>query len=683
MQVMLSLNLSYELVLHWLMMHPVIALIVIFVLVYFTALSIIGVVLPDSILMSAVGILVGSEILPLTYTLLVTALSAFLGDITSYWVGYYFKARLHHLWPFNRYPNLFQAGEKFTAKYGGKSIFIGRFAGPMRNIVPLVAGMFNMPLKNFLIADIFASVLWSPCYMLPGLLLGAASSNMPPEVASGLVVYALILLVLLWFTIQLFHYLYRHVHRYLQQWVEHLWVRLKTISSMRWLCYLLQREDDHQTQGQLLAAFFSVLLGLGFFFIFSQVLLSTEFFSSLNSLVFYLLRSMRTSLLDHFFLITTYLGDRNVVLIPVGLLTLFFLYRRCYRAALHLVLGAVFIMSLLAGIKYLIFIERPLGILYPSTSSSFPSGHTSLAIMLYSLIAMVTAQSVSKTIRPYVYWSYAILCLLIMVSRLYFSIHWFSDILGGFCLSFASFLLVKISYQRHTGSVPSAISISAITLFSLMIGVSWQAYHHMKQNLLDTQIYWSPKVLKETTWWSQLGNLPVPRLNRLGEPVEALNIQWMGDFSEIKRTLIKNGWVDLETIKHRYALEPTSSFKTEILKHKTLLIPLFQDQPPVIEMIKIINENTHEAMILHLWFSNIYISPHYIPFWIGTLYYDKVEKHWLLLNHKRYSLSSEDIYRELIPAFTSRAWQLNITSRIVVSEQESEDHLILIKLFEV
>lgn len=54
------------------------------------------------------------------------------------------------------------------------TILIGRFVGPTRPLVPMVAGMLDLPLAKFILPNIIGCLLWPPLYFLPGILAGAA-----------------------------------------------------------------------------------------------------------------------------------------------------------------------------------------------------------------------------------------------------------------------------------------------------------------------------------------------------------------------------------------------------------------------------------------------------------------------------------------------------------------------------
>lgn len=54
------------------------------------------------------------------------------------------------------------------------TILIGRFVGPTRPLVPMVAGMLDLPVAKFIPPNIVGCLLWPPLYFLPGILAGAA-----------------------------------------------------------------------------------------------------------------------------------------------------------------------------------------------------------------------------------------------------------------------------------------------------------------------------------------------------------------------------------------------------------------------------------------------------------------------------------------------------------------------------
>lgn len=92
------------------------------------------------------------------------------GYALSYWIGRYFKDHVPHIWPFRTRPELIRHGEQFFARYGGWGVFIGHFVGPVRAVIPVVAGMFNMPHLTFQIANVSSAFIWAAGVIAPSFL---------------------------------------------------------------------------------------------------------------------------------------------------------------------------------------------------------------------------------------------------------------------------------------------------------------------------------------------------------------------------------------------------------------------------------------------------------------------------------------------------------------------------------
>ena len=96
------------------------------------------------------------------------SLGAALGDWLSYWVGQKLEHRVQNIWPLSRHPELIPKGEAFIKKWGVLGIFIGRFSGPLRASVPLVAGIFEMPYWRFQFANFVSAFIWAATLLLLG-----------------------------------------------------------------------------------------------------------------------------------------------------------------------------------------------------------------------------------------------------------------------------------------------------------------------------------------------------------------------------------------------------------------------------------------------------------------------------------------------------------------------------------
>lgn len=94
------------------------------------------------------------------------------GDAVSYWIGRYFQDKVPRMWPFRRDPAPLERGYRFFARWGILSVFIGRFLGPLRAVVPLVAGILRMPQLKFQAANVVSAILWLPVLVYTGCVIG-------------------------------------------------------------------------------------------------------------------------------------------------------------------------------------------------------------------------------------------------------------------------------------------------------------------------------------------------------------------------------------------------------------------------------------------------------------------------------------------------------------------------------
>jgi membrane protein DedA with SNARE-associated domain len=135
---------------------------------FIESLALVGVVVPGVAILAALGALAGTSDTPLIIVLGCAMAGAIIGDGLSYLAGRYFRQPLLNNWPLKQHPQWYQMGESFIQKHGGKSIILGRFIGPVRPIVPMMAGMLKMPPNRYVPLNIFSAIAWAPFYLLPG-----------------------------------------------------------------------------------------------------------------------------------------------------------------------------------------------------------------------------------------------------------------------------------------------------------------------------------------------------------------------------------------------------------------------------------------------------------------------------------------------------------------------------------
>jgi membrane protein DedA with SNARE-associated domain len=141
---------------------------IVFVLAFAESLAFISLLVPAWGALVAMGALIKSGGLSFAPVWIAGALGAACGDWLSYWVGLKLEHGVANIWPLSRHPNLIPTGEAFVKKWGVLGIFIGRFFGPLRASVPLVAGIFEMPYWRFQFANFFSAFVWAAVLLTLG-----------------------------------------------------------------------------------------------------------------------------------------------------------------------------------------------------------------------------------------------------------------------------------------------------------------------------------------------------------------------------------------------------------------------------------------------------------------------------------------------------------------------------------
>ena len=142
-----------------------------FALAFGESLAFLSLVLPATVILAAIGTLLaasGMDLAKLWDVWLGAGLGGSLGYAISYWIGLYFKDSIHTVWPFRAYPEMLPRGKTFFDKWGVFGVFLGHFFGPVRAVIPVVAGMYAMRQLPFQLANVSSAFLWAFGVMAPG-----------------------------------------------------------------------------------------------------------------------------------------------------------------------------------------------------------------------------------------------------------------------------------------------------------------------------------------------------------------------------------------------------------------------------------------------------------------------------------------------------------------------------------
>jgi membrane protein DedA with SNARE-associated domain len=645
-------------ILQWLNENPELAGLATFVISAAESVAIIGTIVPGTVTMTAIGALAGAGVIPLWSTIIWAILGAIVGDGISYWIGHYFKDRLRRMWPFKDNPGILDKGEVFVHKYGVTSIFIGRFVGPVRALVPVVAGMLGMKPLQFTIANIASAIGWAPAYMLPGILLGAASLELPPEIALH-VILALFLVVLFFaLCFWLLYKILQLVHLQIDQMQDAIWRFMKGSKILSPITTLLKHHDQERKHGQLNLAVY--------FLIFSTLFLGLAYWVktvgadhiAVNDAAYHLFRGLRNVTLDNVMMGITLLGQKQV-LYPVILIVLgYLIYAKHWREASHAIMISLFAVGSVFVFKHLLQSTRPWGIFYNPESYSMPSGHTVLATTLYVGLAFLIASSMHvKRGRWLIYTTALILAFAVGISRMYLGAHWFTDVLSGWLMGGAIICFVIISYERNEINRVNPLHIFVPSLLVLVVSYAFYYHTHIAELRINTVQQYRPIVNVEMSkWWKDDNEVPEYRTSLFGFPSQPINIQWVGDLTSIQKSLVNEGWEqpptrDMVSMLHRIA-------DISSTQYVPMISPQYQDKQPVLIMTKSV-EGIKNKLVIRFWDSRRIMTETKKPLWVGIVSVVPRTYSWVFKkNHNNLEVQPKLIFTNT----TQRSWSYKIVA---------------------
>jgi len=141
-----------------------------------------------------------------------------------------------------------------------------------------------------------------------------------------------------------------------------------------------------------------------------------------------------------FMLVITFFGSNSFLLPAYIALALWFLFiKKNMRRVIDVAVIGIIGYLIMYFMKIFFHRVRPVNSLIgPIEDFSFPSGHASSGFIFYGFLAWIVLHSEIKTFYKYLLASMLVLfSLLIGFSRIYLRVHYFTDVVGGFCVGYA------------------------------------------------------------------------------------------------------------------------------------------------------------------------------------------------------------------------------------------------------
>lgn len=595
----------------WLHNHPQWALLITFIVALAESLAIVGSIIPGSVTMTAIGILAGSGVMRIDLTLIAAALGAIAGDGASYLLGYVFSDRLTNIWPFSRYPSWLSYGKDYFARHGGKSVVIGRFVGPLRSIIPVIAGMMHMNHWRFFVANSISAIGWSVLYVLPGVLIGTASSELSPESATRLFMLILILLAGIWLLSVGLKWLFVRINNILRVYLHRVWSwAIRSHSFGKLARFLTPKEEtNHYPTAALLLLF--ILLSVSFCLL-TMLVFQGSAITTINQPIQFLLQTLRTHPFDIFFTIIAQIGS-TITLITLLLsfiaLALYYHDRRTLLYWISLSIWCTVLLAVAYALGSHMLANSENNGAYPITNLTFATA-LFVSFILYlnafwqtryrHLFTIVLASSL----------------VLIGFTSLYFGDYSFTDCLGAYLGGLSICLGHWLFYRRHKPQIAHYPSIPLIILFLIFLATVLSCLFNYNNWMRSHQPYFAQYVLTDELWWNQTKPLlPVYRTNRIGHRISLFNIQFAGSIDDFEKALTTYGWQKQNDSFFNSIITKVSGQSSPEL---TLMAQLYLNRKPVLVMTFEPTDG-NPVQVLRIWRSNYHLQHFRQPIWIGSV----------------------------------------------------------------
>lgn len=473
------------------------------VISFLEAFPILGFFLPGVVILIFGGVLVAENVFDFFDLVLLCAVATFLGDLVAFTVGRRISL-VNKKRKLIKDEYLVKANE-FIAQHGSASIFWGRFVGPVRPMIYFVAGASKLTWLRFILSAAFSGFIFSLLYLGLGYVAGSAWQTI--EDWSGrltIIILSFIVLLLFgwWFKNFLLRY-GRQLKNIIKVSLIELFMWYQSTKVWHWLikyCPTLSQFFIRLTNPQ---PFF----GLRFFIL---ILINLLIIIALVVLVFLSSQHLGfvAGLDERFYNLANLFFNQTLAVIMflltnifsvwfVGVLSLVLAFwfrlekRKSYIVGLMIAIASSLIFSFL--IKIIMARPRPLPTVLFENSYAFPSLHAALALAFLFYLSYYAIKSYPRLSRNISLFFFAfLLVLLVGLSRIYLGVHYFSDVLGGYLLGLASFILGVIGQHYYETLdrpqrlskfkqviILSGLSLMLLTIYLLQIftKASWSDFY--------------------------------------------------------------------------------------------------------------------------------------------------------------------------------------------------------------
>ncbi|MEI6596698.1 MAG: bifunctional DedA family/phosphatase PAP2 family protein [bacterium] len=387
------LNLPLPLLDHW-------GYIIIFFAYIAETLPILGTFIPGHTIIILGGFLAKIGVLKLETVIFVAAFGVVFGDLLAYYIGrkygYDFVIRYGKYFFLNE--KKYEKTKNLVSEHAGKALIVGRFSPFTRALAAFLAGIYKIKFPKFIFYSIVGGVSWSTLSVFLGYIVGQGFEG-AAKYFGRIVLTALILIVLIFLA-------YRTLNKRRQVFVKkHSLYLVLNATAIYIFSKMVEDYFDRESTYRL------------------DLWITQNIISVwqpwLNKLMI---------------IVTNVLSPESLLIVALLAAAYYFVKKNWYNAILifmssagGLILGAIS--------KQLVGRLRPIGGLVSESGLSFPSQHSLMALIFFSLVMFLFTKKIkNKLLKGLFIFSNIFLIILVGFSRIYLRVHYFSDVVAGFAL---------------------------------------------------------------------------------------------------------------------------------------------------------------------------------------------------------------------------------------------------------
>jgi len=617
-------------ILAWISDNPGWAGAVLFAVAFVESLVIVGIFLPGIAILFGIGALLGlgeTDWMPIWIG---GSLGAFFGDIVSFWIGHRYQNQLRRMWPFTRYPGMLMRGTEFFRRHGPKSVIAGRFIGPLRPIIPTTAGMLGMPTGRFLAVCIPGCIVWTPAYLLPGMLFGA-SLEVAAEYAGRLALVVALAVGIVWLSLWFIRTLYEVGVVYSARWMRRAirWSRRHPVLGRVTGAVIDPAQPEVLSVSMLGLLLVATLCGL-LLLLFLAPFGSEPGGSDLAVLAW--TRGLRNDITDPFMVAMSQLSRLWVLLPTLVATALWLMGANRVNAAVH------WAVAMAGGLLLQLLMDwtlraMPLTEWAGETRTFLPSAPMTLTTVVLGFFSVMVAKELRRRHRKWPYLASTLLLTLLIMARVYLGLDWLSGALVGFILGLAWTAIVGMAYRARALRPFSGAVASAIFFGTLALTFSWQVGVHLEEDLAAVRIPVEERGLAMEDWWERdWATLPEQRRRSGVAAGRDFNLQVAGPLVSVATSLEDLGWERVDPATWRWflqSLNPEANQRTLPLTGRNYL-----GQAEALVMRRP-TADPERQLVVRFWDSGVRLGADRSPVYLGQFYPEGLEQRLVFFSHWR------------------------------------------------